>query len=308
MNSSPCSCSGMVTAPSSPPPASPSRLRRPSGEAVGASTWQQLHPGPRPEHIDVADTGGLVPSPRPRRCRGVPRKRGAAPHHGRRRGHLAVVSSDRNVRERCRSRSTSRREDHLFRAATSEMSLLAHGLPPRADRIAGDAVAASDEPASRPGSSIPGHAIMPGMTEPPISRDRPRQPANRDAGEADRLAERLVESEVVHRGRYLEVRVETTERADGSRHLATSCDTGRRRHRRPRRRDRLPARPPVAPAGRPHAPRESPAGRLDRDPATGAIEDPELASRRELEEETGYRARELERLGRVLAAPGSRPS
>jgi ADP-ribose pyrophosphatase len=145
---------------------------------------------------------------------------------------------------------------------------------------------------------------MPGMTEPPISRDRPRQPANRDASEAERLAERLVESEVVHRGRYLEVRVETTERADGSRHrrdvvrhpgavaIAALDDADRL----------LLVRQWRQPAGRTLL--EIPAGTLDRDPATGAIEDPELASRRELEEETGYRAGSWERLGAFWTAPG----
>jgi ADP-ribose pyrophosphatase len=145
---------------------------------------------------------------------------------------------------------------------------------------------------------------MPGMTEPPISRDRPRQPANRDASEAERLAERLVESEVVHRGRYLEVRVETTERADGSRHrrdvvrhpgavaIAALDDADRL----------LLVRQWRQPAGRTLL--EIPAGTLDRDPATGAIEDPELASRRELEEETGYRAASWERLGAFWTAPG----
>ena len=145
---------------------------------------------------------------------------------------------------------------------------------------------------------------MPGMTEPPISRDRPRQPANRDASEAERLAERLVESEVVHRGRYLEVRVETTERADGSRHrrdvvrhpgavAIAALDEADRL---------LLVRQWRQPAGRTLL--EIPAGTLDRDPATGAIEDPELASRRELEEETGYRAGSWERLGAFWTAPG----
>jgi ADP-ribose pyrophosphatase len=49
---------------------------------------------------------------------------------------------------------------------------------------------------------------------------------------------------------------------------------------------------------------EIPAGTLDRDPVTGAIEDPDLASRRELEEETGYRAGSWERLGTFWTAPG----
>ena len=145
---------------------------------------------------------------------------------------------------------------------------------------------------------------MPGMTKLPISRDGPWHAADRDAGEAERLAERLVKSEVVHRGRYLEVRVETTERADGSRHrrdvvrhpgavaIAALDDADRL----------LLVRQWRQPAGRTLL--EIPAGTLDRDPATGAIEDPELASRRELEEETGYRAGSWERLGAFWTAPG----
>ena len=43
---------------------------------------------------------------------------------------------------------------------------------------------------------------------------------------------------------------------------------------------------------------ELPAGRLERD------EDPASAARRELEEETGYRAREWKELGRFYLAPG----
>ena len=49
---------------------------------------------------------------------------------------------------------------------------------------------------------------------------------------------------------------------------------------------------------------EIPAGTLDVDPATGAIEDPELAVRRELEEETGYRAGTWQRLTSFFTAPG----
>jgi ADP-ribose pyrophosphatase len=49
---------------------------------------------------------------------------------------------------------------------------------------------------------------------------------------------------------------------------------------------------------------EIPAGTLDVDPATGAVEDPEIASRRELEEETGYRARTWRKLGSFWTAPG----
>jgi ADP-ribose diphosphatase len=49
---------------------------------------------------------------------------------------------------------------------------------------------------------------------------------------------------------------------------------------------------------------EIPAGTLDIDERTGAIEDPELASRRELEEETGYRAGSWRKLAGFWTAPG----
>jgi ADP-ribose pyrophosphatase len=120
----------------------------------------------------------------------------------------------------------------------------------------------------------------------------------------DPLAERLVASEVLYRGRVLEFRVDTVERGDGSR----------------ARREVAGHRGAVAvvavddagcvvlvrqwrhPAGR--ALLEIPAGGLDFDPATGATEDPDQAARRELEEETGLRAGRLEPLTDFWTAPG----
>ena len=121
---------------------------------------------------------------------------------------------------------------------------------------------------------------------------------------ADPLHERLVGSQPAWSGRLLEVRVETRERADGSRvrrevvtHpgavaiLALDDD------------DRLAlVRQFRAPAGRSLL--EIPAGTLDRDPGTGAAEDPDAAARRELEEETGLRAARWERLAGFWTAPG----
>ena len=49
---------------------------------------------------------------------------------------------------------------------------------------------------------------------------------------------------------------------------------------------------------------EIPAGTLDVDAATGQTEDPDLAARRELEEETGYRAASWQRLASFWTAPG----
>lgn len=120
----------------------------------------------------------------------------------------------------------------------------------------------------------------------------------------DPLRERLVDSELAWAGRLLEVRVETRERPDGTRvrreviahpgavAIVALDDAGRlilvRQFRAPADRSLL----------------EIPAGTLDRDPASGMVEEPELAARRELEEETGLRAARWERLGGFWTAPG----
>ena len=115
--------------------------------------------------------------------------------------------------------------------------------------------------------------------------------------------ERVVDSEVLHRGGYLTFRIDTVERPDGS--LATrdvAVHPGAvaivaidaedqvllvRQYRSPAEQVLL----------------EIPAGTLDRQD-DGSIEDPEIASRRELEEETGYRAASWRLLGRFWTAPG----
>ena len=118
------------------------------------------------------------------------------------------------------------------------------------------------------------------------------------------LDERLVESTVVHRGRVLEFRIDTVERADGRRArrevaghpgavAIVALDPDERM---------LLVRQYRHPAGRVLL--EIPAGTLDRDAATGAPEDPDDAARRELEEETGYRAGRWERLVDFWTAPG----
>jgi len=121
---------------------------------------------------------------------------------------------------------------------------------------------------------------------------------------ADPLAERLVDSTLLHRGRVLDLRVDTLERADGRRvrrevavHpgavAVVALDAeGRvllvRQYRHPAGTSLL----------------EIPAGTLDRDPASGAVEDPDDAARRELEEETGQRAGRWTRLADFWTAPG----
>jgi ADP-ribose pyrophosphatase len=119
------------------------------------------------------------------------------------------------------------------------------------------------------------------------------------------LVERVVERRVLHHGRYLEFRIDTIERADGTRSerdiaghpgavAIVAIDPDEqilfvRQWRTPADRVLL----------------EIPAGTLDVvDEATGAIEDPDLAARRELEEETGYRAARMTVLGRFHSSPG----
>jgi ADP-ribose pyrophosphatase len=120
----------------------------------------------------------------------------------------------------------------------------------------------------------------------------------------DDLTERVVGRRVLYHGRYLEFRIDTIERADGTRSerdvaghpgavaiVALDPDDRVllvRQYRSPAERVLL----------------EIPAGTLDVDPATGATEEPDLAARRELEEETGYRAASWQRLASFWTAPG----
>src|SRR3954470_717140 len=118
----------------------------------------------------------------------------------------------------------------------------------------------------------------------------------------DPLEERVVERQVIHRGHYLEFRIDSIERADGSRAtrdvvghpgaiavLALDAD------------DRLLlVRQWRVPAGQ--AMLEIPAGTLDIH--DGVTEDPDVAARRELEEETGSRATSWRKLGAFWTAPG----
>jgi len=118
----------------------------------------------------------------------------------------------------------------------------------------------------------------------------------------DPLEEQVVDTRLVHHGRYLDVRIDTIQRADGTtgtrdvvKHpgavavLALDAD------------DRLLlVRQWRIPAGR--AMLEIPAGTLDVH--DGVTEDPDIAARRELEEETGSRAGSWRRLASFWTAPG----
>lgn len=125
-----------------------------------------------------------------------------------------------------------------------------------------------------------------------------------DSGGPADLTERVVGSRVVHKGHYMTFRVDTIERADGSRgerdivghpgavSILALDDADRVLMVR---QFRLAAGAVLL---------EIPAGTLDVDQATGATEDPGVASRRELEEETGYRAGSWTKLGSFWTAPG----
>lgn len=119
----------------------------------------------------------------------------------------------------------------------------------------------------------------------------------------DRLRETVVGSRLVHRGHYLEVRVDDVVTPDGRRAsrdivghpgaVAIVALDGADRV--------LLVRQFRLAAGRTLL--EIPAGTLDR-AADGSLEDPDLAARRELEEETGFRAGSWQHLGSFWTAPG----
>lgn len=134
------------------------------------------------------------------------------------------------------------------------------------------------------------------MTDPRITRPAP-QPFGDDP-----LEEHVAERMVVHQGRYLEFRVDTIVRADGTGGTrdtvghpgaiaVLALDADRRL---------LMVRQWRIPAER--AMLEIPAGTLDI--LDGVIEDPDLAAPRELEEETGHRASTWRKLSTFWTAPG----
>lgn len=123
-------------------------------------------------------------------------------------------------------------------------------------------------------------------------------------GPVDDLDERVVDSNEIYRGKYLTFRIDTIERTDGSRaqreivgHPGAVAILALDEQDRV-----LMVRQYRTAAGRTLL--EVPAGTLDIDPASGAIEDPDLAAPRELEEETGHRAGSLRRLTSFWTAPG----
>ena len=119
----------------------------------------------------------------------------------------------------------------------------------------------------------------------------------------DPLRERLIESEVIRRGRILDFRIDTVEAADGHRstrdiagHPGGVCVVAIDAEDRV-----LLVRQWRHATGGPLL--EIPAGTLDRE-ADGMIEDHAVAAARELEEETGSRAGTWRYLGGFYTAPG----
>jgi ADP-ribose pyrophosphatase len=138
-----------------------------------------------------------------------------------------------------------------------------------------------------------------------LNRDasRSREDGPGDPTAADPLYERLIDSEVLRRGRILEFRVDTVQTRDGHRstrdiagHPGGVCILAIDVEDRV-----LFVRQWRHAIGGPLL--EIPAGTLDREP-DGAIEDHALAAARELEEETGSRAGRWEYLGGFYTAPG----
>lgn len=130
-----------------------------------------------------------------------------------------------------------------------------------------------------------------------IEPSAPEDPSGAD------LVERVVDSRILHRGRYLTFRIDTVERADGSRAIREIAGhPGAVAILALDAEDRvLMVRQYRVAAGQ--ALLEIPAGTLDV-ADDGTIEDPDLAAPRELEEETGMRAGSWRLLARFYTAPG----
>jgi ADP-ribose pyrophosphatase len=149
------------------------------------------------------------------------------------------------------------------------------------------------------------------MTDTPPRRPPSRTPTGRpsldilldDLARSDvELEERVIQRRILHRGRYMTFEQDTVALPDGRTSLRDLVlHPGAVAILALDDRDRLllVRQYRVTPGG---ALLEVPAGTLDAGPE--GIENPELAARRELEEETGYRAGQLERLGGFFTAPG----
>jgi ADP-ribose pyrophosphatase len=139
---------------------------------------------------------------------------------------------------------------------------------------------------------------------PPAGASRPAVDVSGTDPDIDDLTERVVSTEVLHTGRYLDLRIDTIERPDGStakREIVGHPGAVAIVALDPSDQILLVRQFRLA-AGRVML--EVPAGTLNRDKATGETEDPDAAAARELEEETGYRAGRWQKLASFWTAPG----
>ena len=118
----------------------------------------------------------------------------------------------------------------------------------------------------------------------------------------EHLKETTVEQRVLHRGRFINFRLDTIEDPQGKRHQREIVEHPGAACVIPVEGDDVlfvrQWRTPVA-----KVVLELPAGTLDRMP-DGSTEDPDVAAPRELGEETGFRAASWRKLGRFWTAPG----
>ena len=156
---------------------------------------------------------------------------------------------------------------------------------------------------ARPGQGAPEHGSERPPTDVSDADGATSQWAASSGAADDRLRETVVGSRVVHRGAYVEVRVDDILTPDGRRstrdivgHPGAVAIVAIDPEERVLmvRQFRLAAGQSLL---------EIPAGTLDRAP-DGSLEDPDLAARRELEEETGYRAATWRHLAAFWTAPG----
>ena len=234
------------------------RRRRDRAQHGRRSTFplpDELPRGARGRAGDKVDRGLPAGAPRARRHAGLARRRSRARPTWSSTSATRSCSTSRSTATRS-SRSSTRRTGSA-RATSSSSSCrstsctcstprlraldrpAARGAPPR---LTSPSIRSIRRPA-RPRTGRPLHVRSPRAPTTPIDATRSRSASS--------------SREVVHRGRYLEFRVDTIERADGStRHARRRRPSGRGRRARARRRRPAADGPPVARARRAGAARD----------------------------------------------------